>query len=627
MTKKQIAQKVTLGLLVVLLIGLFVLFFVTQYDTIVQVLKNNDTQDISEMLKGKGIFGLIMIPLIQALQMLVVVIPAEPIQVVAYVTYGYWFFILCDLGVIIGATIIYLLVKLFKFDGGAVFAKNSQQIERIAKKKSGKNISTLMFILFLMPIIPFGAICYFGASRKISYTRYILTCMFGVLFSISTSIPIGLVIRGLYGSNIPVVVVILIILAVIVALFAILITAINHIFFKEGRGTPDSLYYTIFRKISMFLLRIRSKSRVKYDRGELEKINGPYLLLTNHASGFDASFAAELVDPNHLAIVMNRDFFRGKFQVHVLREMGVIPKKLFSPDVETVRGILKSIRDGYPVHMCPEGRLSIDGTNYPTTRETGRLAKKLNVPVVIVNIYGSYLAKPKWRKHAMRSRIKVKVGRILFEDEIQKLSAEEIDDVIDETLKYNDFEYAKYKNLIYPSRKKAEGLENVLYHCPHCHEEFSIKTKGNHIVCEKCGFSVDIDEHYGFALNEFNFNNIHDWYQYIFDYEKAKLEKEPLNLHCTVKVKKFNVVTRKVEEHGVGDCYLTKEEFAFIGKCKEEEEHHIPVKHIPALPFACGKEFEVYIGDFLYYFYPTDIENQAVKWGLLVDVINKNEVK
>lgn len=627
MTKKKIAQKITLGLLVLVLIGLCVLFFVTQYETIVQVLKNNDTQDISEMLKGKGILGLIMIPLIQALQMLVVVIPAEPIQVVAYVTYGYWFFVLCDLGVVIGATIIYLLVKLFKFDGGAVFSKNSQQIERIAKKKAGKNISTLMFILFLMPIIPFGAICYFGASRKISYTRYILTCMFGVLFSISSSIPIGLVIKALYSSNIPIVVVILLIVLVIVALFAVLIFAVNRIFFKEGRGTPDSLYYTIFRKLSAFLLRIRSKSRVKYDRGELDKIKGPYLLLTNHSSGFDASFAAELADPDHLTIVMNRDFFRGKLRNNIFREMGIIPKKLFSPDIETVKGIIKSLDDGYPVFMCPEGRLSIDGTNYPTTKETGRLAKKMEVPVVIVNIYGGYLAKPKWRKHAMRSRIKVKVGRILFKDEIQRLSSEEIDDIIDETLKYNDFEYAKHKNLVYPSKKKAEGLENVLYHCPHCHEEFTIKTKGNHIVCEKCGFSVDIDEHYGFALNEYNFKDVHDWYKYIFDYEKAKIETVPVNLHCQVKVKKFNVKTRKVEEHGTGECYLTNNEFAFIGKCKEEEKHHIPLKQIPAMPFACGKEFEVYIGQYLYYFYPTDIENQAVKWALLVDVINKNEVK
>ena len=36
--------------------------------------------------------------------------------------------------------------------------------------------------------------------------------------------------------------------------------------------------------------------------------------------------------------------------------------------------------------MCPEGRLSVDGTNYLINNETAKFVKHNKVPVVIINI-------------------------------------------------------------------------------------------------------------------------------------------------------------------------------------------------------------------------------------------------
>lgn len=85
-----------------------------------------------------------------------------------------------------------------------------------------------------------------------------------------------------------------------------------------------------------------------------------------------------------LCISVKLRLFPRKINNHLLRQIGVIPKKLFSPDFETIRLIIKSVKQGFPVIMCPEGCLSVDGVNYKSTLETGKLIKKLEIPVVLV---------------------------------------------------------------------------------------------------------------------------------------------------------------------------------------------------------------------------------------------------
>ena len=51
----------------------------------------------------------------------------------------------------------------------------------------------------------------------------------------------------------------------------------------------------------------------------------------------------------------------------------------------------------------------------------------------------------------------------------------------------------------------------------------------------------------------------------------------------------------------------------------------IPIKQLKALPFSCGKEFECYYEEELYYFYPVENRKQCVKWSLLVDLLNRED--
>lgn len=618
--KKKTWQKIFIILVALITVGLLVYFFKDIMLKLLKYEKENNHEAINALLRDKGLFGAFVVVIVQALQMIVVFISAEFIQIAASISYPWYMTILlCDLGVFFGATAIYFLVNLFKFDTSFV-SKQSNMIEDIAKKKKKNNgIQSFMYILFFMPIVPFGAICYYGSSTKISYRRYILTCVTGVIPSILISMLMGTALREFISRDISIWLLVFIIVVAAALLLLAFTTIIRKLYFVSGKGTPDSIYYSILLRI--FALIAKPKAITTYDRGDLSKVEGPYLLLSNHGSALDVYYLSTLAYPHKFSFILNRYYFKNKFARGIFNKMGVIPKKLFYPDIETIKKTMKSIKQGYPVLMCPEGRLSIDGTNYNITKETGKLIKSLKVPVVIAKISGAYLVNPKWRKKRIRGPVHTSVERIISKEEVENLSVDEINSIIEENLKYNEFEFARVKCAKYRGKNKAKGLENVLYYCPKCKKEYTLTSEGNHIKCSACNLDLEIDDDYSFKDNEYGIKDLSCYYKLIEEYEFNNVNKG-INLETEVKVKKFNFTSYTVEE-GEGVCTLDNNSFSFNGKMSEDVSFTIPMEQLKALAFSVNEEFECYYNEELYYFYPCSNPRQCTKWALLVDVMNK----
>ncbi|MBO7407686.1 MAG: TVP38/TMEM64 family protein, partial [Clostridia bacterium] len=139
----------------------------------------HDVDGARELLRSKGVLGFFAVALVEALQMVVVFIPAEFIQISSGLSYPFYIaLILCDIGVCLGATIIFVLVRAFRFRNEA-YERRKKAIDMIAEAEQGKEShkSTVLFmlLLFIMPLIPFGAICYYGSSTRIKYHKYIAT--------------------------------------------------------------------------------------------------------------------------------------------------------------------------------------------------------------------------------------------------------------------------------------------------------------------------------------------------------------------------------------------------------------------------------------------------------------------
>ena len=623
--KKRLDFKSAIILIVALCSLVFLFLYVKDIIKDILILqRNDDLSHINEVLDGKGFLGYLAIVSIEAMQMVVVIISTAFIQFAAGLAYPWYIALpLCIVGVFVGSTIIFLLVRLFNFQPKVLQNagdKINDKLQEINRKKKHGNIQTIMYLLFIAPIIPLGAIAYYGATSKISYRRYILTCTTGCIPDVLVATLFSTVVRILLVHQIPLVYTILIGFAFIIIVGLLFVMLVRRIYFKEHINTPDSMHYTILYKAFAFLSKIKSTS--SFEKNGIDEIEGPYVLLSNHGSSFDVYYASTLGSPRKYACILNRYYFRKKQLRKFLVKAGVIPKKLFSPDLETIKKILKSTKAGYPIYMCPEGRLSVDGTNYRVTNETGKLIKQLKLPVVIATISGAYLVNPKWRHRRIKGHVQTKVTRIITKEELDNLSIKDINRIINENIAYNDFDYAKENNYVYKDKNKATGLHNVLYHCPKCHDEYHLSTKGNTIKCDTCGFSVDLREDYSFTENEFGFNNIHEWYKYICEYEVEHTIKNNITLQTEVVVKELNLEDPKLDKVGKGICTLNNDHFTFKGTIDGEElEFSIKTPDVKGLAFSAGEEFELYYGNYLYYFYPTTNRPQCAKWALIVDEV------
>lgn len=617
--KKNTIRIVTV-LLAAVVVGILFWILKNLIIDIIKYAKVNDREAIKALIESEGVFSYLSIVIVEAIQMIIIVIPAEFIQLAAGISFPIPIAIgLCLTGIILGASIIFLLVKVFKFDR-SILGNNSKRIDELAQKKNDLSVQAIMYILFITPIIPFGAICYFGSSKNITYRRYILTCATGVIPSILSSIVVGNGMVYLTTLGVPFWSIILILVALIFILFFGLMFFIKKKYFNGSLASPKSNLYPILLRI--FSVIVRMKASIKFHKKDINKIDGPVVFVANHGSFFDMYYACQFIYPKRGAIVANRYYLRGKFASKITKQIGVIPKKLFVADIETIKLTIKSVKDGNSIILFPEGRLSVDGTSYDIVPGTGSLIKKLAIPLVIVNIKGAYLTNPKWRKKRIRGNVSVRSKAILMPDDLKTMTADEIDNYINENIKVNNFEYAREKNYTYRSRNKAKGLENILHLCPNCKKEFTIETHQNVVECAHCDMQLTIKDNYSFEENALRITDIHHFYQLNKEYQKEQLNDD-FYLETEVKVKKLDLVSKKNDKSGNGKCILTKESFEFIGTINEEAvEFKIPIRVLKALAFSCGEEFECYYNDFLYYFYPYN-KKECVKWAMIVDILNE----
>lgn len=612
--RKQRIEKIIVLLSVLGVLALFTYFLWDILIPFLQMNFRNDTEGAKQLLREKGWLGYLTVVFVEALQMVVVFIPAEFIQISSGLSYPFPLaLLLCDLGVCLGATIIFILVRAFRFENGA-YLKSKEKIDRLsARSKKERSVVLFLYFLFFMPIIPFGAICYYGSSTKLRYWKYILTVATGVIPSIVTSNLMGSAAKLFFAYNLPVPLLVLIIVLLAALLFTLIFFFLDRIYFKENKGTPDSILYAAFLR---FVKLVRGKKQKVIADEIPEGVEAPYILLSNHQSFYDFYYLTEMKQKRNPAFVVNRYYLGKPFvRSHWKNAGGFIPKRLFNADLSTVRGILRTVRMGYPVIVFPEGRLSPDGVSNPILEGGAALWRKLQVDLVLVRIEGAYFAMPKWRKRFYRSTIRVKVAKVIHREELKNYTDAELDDLIEQTLWSNASENPENR---YRQKDKAEGLHNLLYRCPTCGGLYTTQSKGNALRCSSCGATYELGEDYRFTAPDLK--TIPEFYAAVAAAEKKELAEKPLCLEAKVKTKVFDENGHTVCREA-GECRLTKTKFTYRS---ERETFTIPTENLPALPFSCGEEFELYHQNKLYYFYPETNRQQVARWALIVDLLTES---
>ena len=185
-------KKLKIFKVVLFIIAVIILTVITIY--LFPVMRNLSTKEGQIEFKNKvtdsGIYGLLLLFLIQVSQIFLFVLPGEPIEILAGMCYGWFFgtvFIMVSSAII--ATLIFWLVrkigKQFVYD-----FSDEEKIKKIENNKlfqNPKKIELVLFILFLVPGTPKDLLTYLSGLLPIKMRRFIFISTIARIPSIVTS--------------------------------------------------------------------------------------------------------------------------------------------------------------------------------------------------------------------------------------------------------------------------------------------------------------------------------------------------------------------------------------------------------------------------------------------------------
>ena len=622
---KGIGKKIiTVLSVLVVIVGLFVFMFSGEnFDLLLSLFDGNmDTDNLQETLRGFGYKGVISLGLLSALQVVIPVMPSGPVQILSGVTYGLgWGILICAVGVLLGNTIIYILYKTLGEKVGEYFKKNIDV--DLSNVKATNRLSLIVFVLFLVPGIPFGLICFLAASLGLKYPRYIIITTLGSLPTMILGVCLGNVATT---SSIWVTIIALCVIVLLVILICIFR---KHIFkwinkFINKQQDKATKKWMVRKPawwappVARTVVRILRKKVNLQVKKEVEVVDGPAMVLCSHGSFMDFVYALSCLKKALPHFVIARLYFYRKLFNKALRAGGAFPKSMFAPDIENVKNCMTVINEKRILAMMPEAHLSTVGRFENIHTSTLKFIKKMGVTLYGIRIEGSYFAKPKWGDKIRKGApVDAELVTILTAEQVKAMSIEEIYAKIKEAICYNDFEWLdkKHPDYEYNHDTLAEGLENILYRCPVCGEEFTIKTEKKDVFCTKCSYKATLNNRYGF-IEDPKFKNYAEWYDYINEQLKQEiLSNENYVLEDKVTLK-MNVEGSKhlVDPVGEGVCRLNREGLVYEGTINGEMvKKDFPIRNMCMLMYGAGEDFEIYEKDTIYYFVPDELRS-CVKW-------------
>ena len=271
----------------------------------------------------------------------------------------------------------------------------------------------------------------------------------------------------------------------------------------KGRGKTlpqtkkaNSFVFFLFRGI--FIPALYLLYRFRFDRKTSKNIKRPCFILSNHQAGFD-QFTLAMGFRFGINYVATDTIFRhgllSKLMVALVRP---IPFSKGSSDLIALKSMMSVIKDGGCVGMFPSGNRSFYGDECKIVPGIGRLAKKFNVPLVLVQLRGGFNTLPRWKAKPNKGKVTAVVTRVVQPQELATMTGAEIDGIIQKEIGFDEFEWNKTAQVVYRGRRKAEYLESVLFYCPQCKSVSQmnmggLRSKGNEFFCLDCGARVMIN--------------------------------------------------------------------------------------------------------------------------------------
>lgn len=390
---------------------------------------------------------------------------------------------------------------------------------------------------------------------------------------------------------------------------------------------PNLLFRTVLKLVSLSdLLATRFTYRT-IDMDRLGK-KEPCLILMNHSSFIDLKIAMHVMYPRPVNIVCTSDGFVGKNWL--MRQIGCIPTNKFVSDLLLIRDMRYALKElNSSVLMYPEASYSFDGTATPLPESLGKCVKLLKVPVVIIRTYGAFARDPLYNNLQLRKvNVSADVKYFLSPEDIEERSAEEVNQMLREAFTFDNFRWQQENQVKINESFRADGLERVLYKCPHCGDETGMRGKGIKLTCIHCGKTYTLTE-YGHLEAEDGdpaFTHVPDWFRWERDQVTRELADGTYHLDLDVDI--FMLVNSKaIYKVGSGQLTHNKDGFHLTG-CDGQLDY----RQKPQASYSLYSDYYWYemgdmicIGDrdTLYYCFPKGTGNLVAKARIAAEELYK----
>ena len=346
-------------------------------------------------------------------------------------------------------------------------------------------------------------------------------------------------------------------------------------------------------------------------RNELKGAKGPFVVIANHQTKLDFVNLLDLAG-KPMRFVISDAFYSTSPVQWAMDRLGMIPKQQFQTSPLDMRRMKDVINNGEGLAIYPAGLMCEDGLSTPIPVATYRFLVWLRADVYVARTTGTYFVRPKWAKRNRPGRTYMDVYKLFSAEELATTPIEQIRAKADEALLFDAYREQEAHRIKYKHGDDLEGLEHVLYRCPHCKSEDGMRVQEKrHLICTHCGFRHSADalgllSNTGDTAESFRYAS--DWSRMIYEEQKRRIETgSETELSCTASVSVLDRDQKKYLPLGQARITLTATHFLLEGDWQGEgATMQVTTACFASLPFVPGEFFEIQSGDSIYRCAPID---------------------
>jgi hypothetical protein len=384
------------------------------------------------------------------------------------------------------------------------------------------------------------------------------------------------------------------------------------------------------------------KHKAKIQKNNMDGIKPPYVLLCNHNAFLDFKVTTAAIFPHRANYVVAIDGFTSPTKngfasrEWLLRTVGCICKRKFTNDAVLVRQLGRVVKNGDIAVLYPEARYSLCGTNAVLPESLGKLCKLLKVPVVSLIMHGHHINSPVWNPSERGVKpVEAELTCLFTAETLAKTSAADINHAIKAVFTYDDFAWQRARGIRVSYPRRAEGLHQVLYQCPHCSVEYQMGSEGSELFCRACHKNWKMDELGSLHAKsgETEFSHIPNWYEWQRANVRREVESETYAFCAPVRVMSLPNADGYVH---IGEGTLTHNMEGFTLRGTGEYGDFEMEKPVPSL-YSCHIELN-YLGKYgdcidlntledTWYCYPHDCAFSVVKIALATEELYEHHMR